>query len=260
MSCLLTLLLFLGVVNCGENNTIDYKDPIVFIPNDSVDSAMTFAVLGNSISTYSGTLPDGYPNYYTSSKLLKDEMWWARLSQKTGYRMIANSSWSGSTVSCHQKVSNADSISFFYSDNRINSLSRNGNPDMIIVLGGTNDWNNNAKLGNVENLYDVTTFYGAYSLMVEKIKCLYPNTSLVLCGILPRIQGTDSENKAGWTIRQGNEKIREISQSFNAIYVDLDYCGIKDNFTRYTFDGLHPNAAGMELVADEIIRKLRANN
>lgn len=254
MICLLAILLSWGTVDCNGVDSIEI---------DTEGKKISFAVLGNSISTYSGTLPKGYRNYYTSSKLSKNEMWWAQLSQKTGIIMIANSSWSGATVGYRQDLLEADSISFFYSDNRVNSLSRNGIPDIIIVLGGTNDWKNNVRLGNVECLQDVTTFYGAYSLMAEKIRNRYPSAILVFCGILPRIQGADSENKLGWTIRQGNEVIKEISQSSAAVYVDMDYCGIENDFSQYTFDGLHPNAAGMELIANElmnVVNKLLNNN
>ena len=240
----LVMLLFYSISCAGSvvNEEIDIN------PSDE----KSFAVLGNSISTYFGTMPPGYTFYYSSKRLSKQEMWWSLLAQKTNTSMIANSSWSGATVAYVQSL---DSLSFFYSDFRITSLARNGVPDAIFVLGGTNDWARSIPLGNSEetNKDQVTTFYGSYSLMVRKLKNHYPNSMIFLCGILPRKEGGNARNRSGWTIKQGNNAIREIAERYKVVYIDMDDCGMAHDIQNCTFDGLHPNQWGMAMVADKII-------
>lgn len=161
----------------------------------------------------------------------KKNMWWAILGQKTKSAMIANSSWSGATVAFHQAL---DSISFFYSDYRIASLARNGVPNVIFVLGGTNDWNRSIPLGNVTDVDKVTTVCGAYSLMVRKLKRFYPNSTIILCGILPRKQGVNTKNRSGWTIKQGNNAIRKIAESLQVAYIDMEDCGMAQDIQSCT--------------------------
>lgn len=243
-----------ALLSCGGNNSTD--DVVL---DDPFLQGLTFAVMGNSISSYKGTQPKGYYYSYTPEKLPVDSMWWALLEKKTGAEMIANSSWSGATVAFRKDIEKVDTVSYFYSDNRVNSIARNGIPGAVFVLGGTNDWSVNMEFGSEASGFDVNTFYGAYSLMTDKIRKRYPETRLYLCSILPREQRPDKANAAGWTLHQGNLAIKEIAQKYHAVYIDLEQCGLDRDLSLYTSDGVHPTAKGMELVADEIIRKLRAN-
>lgn len=241
------------LLSCGgseavEEDVLEYDGPL---------KGVKFAVMGNSISSYKGTQPQGYYYNYTPDKLPKDSIWWALLEKKTGAVMIANSSWSGATVAFRKDRENVDTISYFYSDNRVNSLARNGIPGAVFVLGGTNDWSIGQKMGSEASGFDVNTFYGAYSLMADKISKRYPGTPLYLCSILPRKQPRDKPNNAGWTMHQGNQVIQEIAQKYHAVYVDLEQCGLDSDLSLYTSDGLHPTAKGMELIADEIIKRVK---
>lgn len=247
-ACYLLLFLLFSSMTCGH---VDYEEEVIFDPQPE----WTFAVYGNSISTYAGTMPLGYPTYYSQSRMGKKNMWWAILGQKTKSAMIANSSWSGATVAFHQAL---DSISFFYSDYRIASLARNGVPNVIFVLGGTNDWNRSIPLGNVTDVDKVTTVCGAYSLMVRKLKRFYPNSTIILCGILPRKQGINTKNRSGWTIKQGNNAIREIAETLQVAYIDMEDCGMAEDILSCTLDGLHPNEMGMRMIADKIIEAAKS--
>lgn len=249
-ACYLLLFLLFASMTCQH---VEEEEEIIFDPQPE----WTFAVYGNSISTYAGTMPFGYPTYYTESRLDKKDMWWAILGQKTKSSMIANSSWSGATVAFHQAL---DSISFFYSDYRITSLARNGVPDVIFVLGGTNDWSRGIPLGSAKDVDKVTTLYGAYTLTIKKLKRLYPKTTIILCGILPRKQGGNTRNRSGWTITQGNNAIREIAETLQVAYIDMDDCGMAQDIQSCTLEGLHPNALGMRMIADKIIEAAQNAN
>lgn len=239
------LLFFLIPISCG-NELEDVNRP-------TASPKWTFSVLGNSISTYTGTIPNVYPSYYSIDRLAKEDMWWSILEISTKSKMIANSSWSGATVSFRHNI---DTCSFFYSDERISSLSRNGVPDVIIVLGGTNDWSKNALIGSLNDDGNVDTFCGAYMLMVKKLRNNYPHSKIVLCSILPRKQGHDQRNNSGWTIREGNESICQIANKFDVFFLDMDDCGVASDITSYTFDGLHPNKTGMHLIAEKMNKEI----
>ena len=106
-----------------------------------VRDTVTFAVFGNSISTYHDFLPSGYAVYYTADKELSAGMqlgdtYWMQLSRTSGMTFLVNSSWSGSRVSSD----NGEAVSPFLSTTRVASLGRNGVPDVILIAGGTNDW------------------------------------------------------------------------------------------------------------------------
>ncbi len=239
----------LASVSCTGSNLEGISQPI-----EPVDlSKWTFAVLGNSISTYQGTIPNGYSCYYSQDMLQKEDMWWSILESNTNSKMIANSSWSGATVSFRHNV---DTCSFFYSDERISSLSRNGMPDVIIVLGGTNDWSRNARLGTLNDEGNVNSFCGAYMLMVRKLKHIYPDGKIILCSILPRKQGHEMQNSSGWTIREGNDSIRQIANILDVYFLDLDDCGLASDIDFYTLDGLHPNKTGMRLIAEKMSEEI----
>ena len=98
--------------------------------------SLTFAVLGNSISTYYDYIPSGYAIYYTADReknygIQVGDTWWMQLSRLSGLTFLANASWSGSRVSCDLLNSNAP----FVSNTRIQALGRAGKPDFIFIAG-----------------------------------------------------------------------------------------------------------------------------
>ena len=126
-----------------------------------VKDSITFAVMGNSISTYYGYIPDGYKVFYTEDREKKygiqvGDTWWMQLSRLSGLTFLANASWSGSRVSCDLLNSDAP----FVSNARVAAVGRAGVPDIIFIMGGTNDWNQaKLPLGN----YSTDTFTDSLS-------------------------------------------------------------------------------------------------
>ena len=144
---LFLLLLTVGAKVCAQN-----------------PDSLTFAVLGNSISTYYDYLPAGYAIYYSQDReknygFQVGDTWWMQLSRFSGLTFLANASWSGSRVACDVLNSNAP----FLSSHRVTALGRAGNPDFIFIAGGTNDWNaSKVPLGQyrTENFTDSVSFRG----------------------------------------------------------------------------------------------------
>lgn len=219
----------------------------------------TFSVLGNSISTYSGYIPNGYANYYTASKLAVKDTWWMLLSAKDDYELASNASWAGSSVA---NKSGKNANSYFTSETRIKALSSKGIPDIILVLGGTNDWGDNSGyLGDypADDNYDLKEFRGAYSYLVAQLKEKYPSTDIICCSIIPRRQSRSQKNDYGVTQIEIDESIKYICNRHNILYIDMSICGIEKNINKYTIDGLHPNKEGMKIIAEYIYSQLKEN-
>ena len=218
----------------------------------------TFSVLGNSISTYSGYIPSGYANYYTPSRLLVEDTWWMLLSAREEFELASNASWSGSAVI---NGGNKSPKSYFTDEGRLKALSSNGVPNIILILGGTNDWGDNTGyLGDypIGENFDLKTFRGAYSYLVFQLKKMYPETSIICCSIIPRKQSRTQMNRYGMTQMEIDESIAYIANVYNVYFVDMSVCGLEKNIGGLTFDGLHPNKAGMKIIADYLYEKLKS--
>jgi len=222
---------------------------------------VTFAVYGNSISTYHDFLPSGYAVYYTASRELECGMqlgdtYWMQLSRMTGMTFLANSSWSGSRVSSD----NGEAVSPFLSTARVTSIGRYGKPDVILIAGGTNDWGwQRCKLGEYSTgpVYkDSVTFRGGYAMMLYRLQKKYPDAKIVCLSIFPRSAGYSATNSMGWTMSQGNASIKKIAQEFGCYYIDCTSVAWSSDWNKYTIDKLHPRPAGCKLLADCICKGL----
>lgn len=226
---------------------------------DQIKDTVTFAVYGNSISTYHDFLPSGYAVYYTAARELEVGMqlgdtYWMQLSRTSGMTFLVNSSWSGSRVSSD----NGEAVSPFLSTHRVTSIGRFGAPDVILIAGGTNDWGwARCKLGEYSTgpVYkDSVTFRGGYAMMLFRLQRKYPKAKIVCLSIFPRSQGFSATNSQGWTISQGNASIKKIAQDFGCYYIDCTSVAWSSDWSKYTIDQLHPTPAGCTLLA-ECIRK-----
>ena len=226
--------------------------------------SITFAVMGNSISTYYGYIPDGYKVFYTEDREKKygiqvGDTWWMQLSRLSGLTFLANASWSGSRVSCDLLDSDAP----FVSNARVAAVGRAGIPDIIFIMGGTNDWNQ-AKLPlgefSTDTFTDSLTFRGAYAMLLHKLSTRYPSTKLVCLSITPRSAGVTQLNGIGYSQADANESIKKIAKQFGGYYIDCTTIPFSSNWSSYTLDKLHPTASGASLMANAIYKELLAQN
>ncbi|MCR5851795.1 MAG: hypothetical protein K6G92_13990 [Bacteroidaceae bacterium] len=218
--------------------------------------SLTFAVLGNSISTYYDYIPSGYAIYYTADRektygIQVGDTWWMQLSRLSGLTFLANASWSGSRVSCDLLNSKAP----FLSNERVKALGRAGKPDFIFIAGGTNDWNQSkVPLGEyrTKNFTDSVTFRGAYQRLLFKLTTWYPQARVVCLGIFPRGNGVNDKNSQGWSQADANASIKYIAEQFGQYYIDCTNVPWSNDWAAYTLDRLHPSAAGATLLAQHI--------
>ena len=220
------------------------------------------AIVGDSISTFSGWIPSGYATYYPHGDLdTVEETWWYKLVKELGFNLIRNASWSGSRVS-------GDSEGNAYcacSDARIDALvgDNNETPDIILCYISTNDWANGIPVGSFTDKDEIpsdgvfTEISKAYALMLYKIRTRYP-LAQVYC--ITNLEGRRANgdtiypivNSQGETIHDVNHAIAEIAHIFGCHVIDLNVSGIHFwNVDSYTVDGtLHPNIAGAEIIKE----------
>ena len=226
--------------------------------------SLTFAVLGNSISTYYDYLPAGYAVYYDQNSeknygIQVGDTWWMQLSRLSGLTFLANASWSGSRVSCDELNSNSP----FVSNHRMKSLGRAGKPDFIFIAGGTNDWGwGRCDLGeySTDTFRDSVTFRGAYALLLYKLSKWYPDARVVCLGLFPRGDGINQKNGRGFSQADVNASIKHIAEQFGQVYIDCSSIPFSSNWGASTIDRLHPTAYGATQIATHITNNLISKN
>ena len=106
-----------------------------------------------------------------------EQMWWHLLLQRYGYQLDTNNAFSGTTV-CYTGYNGED-----YSEHAfISRMDDLGDPDIILVFGGTNDSWAGAPIGRYQyadwqkdDLYD---FRPAFSYMLDYLLSHYPHARI----------------------------------------------------------------------------------
>ncbi len=224
-------------------------------------SGKYFSVVGDSISTLSGFIPDGYALYYDENNMKNagiesaDDTWWGQIIFRLGGKLLKNNSWSGSTVSYHAEFTPG---SFAFLDSRMSLLGGDGiDPDVIMIYMGVNDWASGTPIESYGNMPENMSFTGAYRIMLDLIKEHYPNAE-VWC-ISPAISTLRGDPNfefpyclGGRHIREYADAIGKVAAEKGCIFVDAN----KNEKIVDALDGIHPDKNGMYTLADEIIKKL----
>lgn len=200
-------------------------------------SPKTIAVLGDSYSTYQGLMtPKSNWVWYKEPKrdvtdvCSADQTWWKILTaDSTQYRLGVNNSFSGSTI-CSTGYHGDD-----YSDRAFYTRIANlGNPDIIIVFGGTNDAWANSPMGDYKwrnwTKADLYNFRPAMACMLDGLETLYPNAQVLFI--------LNSELKP-----EVNESVHEICKHYGVDCIDL---------VDIEKLGNHPSIKGMQAIADQV--------
>ena len=239
------------------------------------------AIIGDSISTYSGWLPsdvtgyDGatYATYYPQGNVNNvSKTWWYKVAEILGIPIgnVNNCAWSGSRVTGNGASTTTASAAC--SDRRISDLAVRGyNPDIVLVFISCNDWAHDVGIGSwsvnsaIPANGTISTMREAYALMLNKIHLSYPNARVFCCTILDDYKrdaaaGWPSNNGNGVSTYTWNQSIIEIAHALGCDTIDMNQCGINyANIASFAVDeGLHPNAAGMELMARKVASELIA--
>lgn len=132
------------------------------------------------------------------------------------------------------------------------------NISLVTIGYGVNDGRLNVPLGT-ENSTDTSTFAGALSSLIAKIKSDNPNCIVMVLTPIQRLYvnnwGSFTPNSNGDTLEDFANMCISVAEKHNVPYVDLFHdSGITEsNLSSITFDGVHPNNEGYEMMTDTII-------
>lgn len=248
-------------------------------------NGMRISILGDSISTYgddsqaSGSdpryAPEGCITTYPGNRIRYPSLgvlevqgtYWYRAIERLGMVLGINESWAGSRVSWDGSTESTDvgANKHMASQTRINHLGENGSPNIILINGGTNDFNARVTIGDVDytNPIDLTTeqianlpvntFANAYRTMLIRIMKTYPDAKIICM--------TPSFTKAaGRSLLEYDsycETIKEVCDMLGVYVVDTRLNGISIfDLDSYLADNVHYNYSGMVLVADLLTKAL----
>ena len=215
------------------------------------------SILGDSISTFTGTMPADYNIYYPESGDIPNagQTWWGQLLANTGMVLCRNASSANTDVTGNSLA--LDGSAPGCSIRRIVDLkgTDGSNPDVIIIYMGINDFARSRTLGSftspgVQTEGEVMVFTDAYELMLQKINALYPTASIYCCTLLERCDlngntGAPAVNLNGDTVADFNTQIKAIAKAYGASVIDFYNCGINyTNLSLFTVDGIHPTWIG----------------
>ena len=202
---------------------------------------MWVSVLGDSISTYEGYIPQNYKVYYDEDMQKINgltavyDTWWVKGSQYLNAQLCVNNSFSGSKVS--------GGFPGASSEKRASALHKiDQYPDVILVYMGTNDFGFGVPL---------EAFEREYRKMLERLRSNYPSAR-ILCATIARsyLRGNFywqyHEMYAGTALEEYNQAIREaVNERNDIVLMDLPQEGIRYE----TLDGTHPTLRGHEELA-----------
>lgn len=208
------------------------------------ETGKVYAVLGDSVSTFAGCTPEdgvfyrGWVQEVTGVKEPKDT-WWMQVIHGRNGVVGVNNSYAGSTVSGNLATSAT-------AENRLRALGKKGDPDVILLAMGANDW----------GFCVLPQEFGLeYRRMLCRLKCLYPQAE-IWCATL--LRGKDGETgffNAESTISQEvySEIIREAARETEVHLADVARYGIEYE----TVDGVHPTKEGMQTIAGLWLKEMK---
>ena len=200
-------------------------------------------IFGDSYSTFEGELPEKHTFYYPKMDVAKKEdTWWWQFFKRSGYKLIYNDSWSGSTIGYtgynNYDCSKSSSFICRYKKLKNDGYFNNKDVDLIIVFGGSNDSWSDAPLGEMmfsdwkeEDLYKVLP---AISYFLSSLRNDFPNSEILFV----INNGIKNEMK---------DSIITYSKFYGFKYVELhDIEKIND----------HPTKNGMNAICNQILSEV----
>lgn len=125
--------------------------------------------------------------------------------------------------------------------------------DIITIAHGTNDLSSNVPIGDIgaynDTSFDLTTFYGAYRHILNKIITTYPKIRIILCTPIHKHTTEPSDylaNGSGHYLRDYANAIIELGKMYSLPVCDFyNKSGLNQyNYATFFPDGVHPNTLG----------------
>lgn len=202
----------------------------------------SFGILGDSYSTFTGWIPEGYSCYFPNPESVADvlqveQTWWHQLMQRNQMQLLINDSYSGATVCTH--VRDAHTIDAAYTERAKHSFSGAVQPQYIFVFGATNDSFLDRAIGQVQysnwTEQDLVLTLPAFGFVLDHV-CKHNPDSVVVTVINTDLK---PELQAG---------MAETAEHYGSVVVKLADIDKQNG---------HPTALGMQQIADQIEAMLK---
>ena len=244
--------------------------------------AKTFSIMGDSISTFEGCVPDGYTLFYNDERLERSgvlrptDTWWSHAARALGGTVLADSAWSGSMVE------GAGFPAASSPERAAALLGPDGQaPDAVLVFIGINDYG----WGGAEaqaagrshampRCIDPATvpeqiagaapadaaerFAAAYRTMLRNIRAAAPEAAVYCITLLPgRTHGVDHPEFCyrlrGHHLDEYNAAIRDAAAAEGCRVADVRAFGRDYD----SLEGTHPTNLGMRQFASMVVRAMQ---
>ena len=215
----------------------------------SFSSLTRVSLLGDSITTYQGYTP--YPSNYQYPKSSYTDFtsvtqtWWHQLiyGLMSDAVLEVNSSYTGT---CVQETKEKGHPGYGF----LHRYVELGNPDIILINGGTNDaWSFSLPVGSLDftlptEALDAYQFAQAYDKLIRLMREKYPSAKIG-CIIGDNVMDA---SKAAYA-----KVIRDVCDHYGLPYAEVVF----SNRSSLTYDNVHPTPAGMVDMADQIFTQMK---
>lgn len=220
-------------------------------PDDpTLPTVSNFSILGDSYSSYEGYVNpdtnDPWPFYPEIGVTGVEQMWWHQVATRMGWTVEMNNSFSGALIS---NYSGFDAGDYYTRHSFLRRMDDLGNPDLIFILGGTNDVWQEAPFGDY--VYadwteeQLCSYRPALAYLFDNLKRLYPNARIYfLLETDPCPGGISEESRQNLV-----ESSHHIANHYNIECIDLDIHK----------DWWHPDAKGQDDIARQVLEVLEAD-
>ena len=244
--------------------------------------AKTFSIMGDSISTFEGCVPDGYTLFYNDERLERsgvlrpEDTWWSHAVRALGGTVLADSAWSGSMVEgagFPAASSPERATALLGSDGQV--------PDAVLVFIGINDYGWGGaeaqaagrshamprcidpasipeQIAGAAPADAVEHFGAAYRAMLRNIHATAPKATVYCITLLPgRTHGIDHPEFCyrlrGHHLDEYNAAIRKAAVAEGCRVADVRAFGRDYD----SLEGTHPTNLGMRQFASMVVRAMQ---
>ena len=244
--------------------------------------AKTFSIMGDSISTFEGCVPDGYTLFYNDERLERsgvlrpEDTWWSHAVRALGGTVLADSAWSGSMVE------GAGFPAASSPERAAALLGPDGQvPDAVLVFIGINDYGWGGaeaqaagrshamprcidpasvpeQVAGAAPADAVEHFGAAYRTMLRNIHAAAPEAAVYCITLLPgRTHGVDHPEFCyrlrGHHLDEYNAAIRDAAAAEGCRVADVRAFGRDYD----SLEGTHPTNLGMRQFASMVVRAMQ---
>ena len=221
------------------------------------------SILGDIFSAYEGYVPEGNVTFYPTGDIDSvDKMWWHQLLTRLGAKLCVNESCSDRKVCGDNEIDalrNSDKLhrvagqTYINLDGSTEEATEDIQPDIILIMLGLNDFNNNITLGSFATIGFSTImddFYNDYNVMLNNLTDNYKGVQIYCFEVL---FSCISYNSQGTYNIEFNEAINKEAALYGANVIHLSRLGVK------TANYINQNTL-QTMIANQCYNEMMASN